>query len=52
MQPPKAQAMAVGSSQAADANFRQVEIANFYAKCGFIPKVVSKTAGPKPVFDK
>jgi len=33
-----------GSSQDADANFGQVKSANFYAKCEFITKVVSKNS--------
>jgi len=34
----------MGSSQDADANFGQVKSANFYAKCEFITKVVSKNS--------
>ena len=33
-----------GSSQDADANFGHVKSANFYAKCEFITKVVSKNS--------
>ena len=39
-----------GSSQDADANFGQVKSANFYAKCEFITKVVSKNSRAETLF--